>query len=68
MKHFSSSGQSRGEGVSIIDGGSRILLRPMKSGRGIMLFAESLRSETAAELCDFYEKKIHETEQQERRS
>lgn len=44
------------------------MLRPMKSGRGIMLFAESLRSETAAELCDFYEKKIHETEQQERRS
>lgn len=68
MKHFSSNGQSRGEGVSIIDGDSRILLRPMKSGRGIMLFAESLRSETATELCDFYEKKIHETEQQERRS
>ena len=64
MKHFGTA-QELGEGISVESEDGRVLLRPLKSGRGIMLFAESVRSETAAELCDFYEKKIRDTECEE---
>lgn len=39
------------EGVIISDDGERIFLRSNKKGNGLYLFAESLNSETASELC-----------------
>lgn len=61
MRHFQTD-SAIGEGVAVENEKGRVLLRPVKSGRGIMLFAESVRSETASELCDLFEKKIHESE------
>lgn len=30
-------------------------IRPLKSGKGFMVYAESIKSESASEICDFYE-------------
>ncbi|MCC8043393.1 MAG: hypothetical protein LIO69_07820 [Oscillospiraceae bacterium] len=39
----------------LMDGESgRVVIRPNRTGRGIMLRVESFAAETAAELCDFY--------------
>lgn len=44
------------EGIIPDCDGGRILIRPIKNGKGVMLFAESFKAETASELCDVYEK------------
>ncbi|MDF2567844.1 MAG: nucleotidyltransferase [Oscillospiraceae bacterium] len=51
-----------GEGITIKHQDGDVVLRPLKSGRGIMLFAESRKGETANELCDFFEKVIKQTD------
>ncbi len=38
--------------------GARFTLHPVKSGKGILLSVEAQSSETANELCDFYENEI----------
>ncbi len=65
MRRFQNDGRI-GEGISVENEEGRVLIRPVKSGRGIMLFAESVRSETADELCDLFERKIHESENEEK--
>ena len=35
---------------------SRVLIRPVKTGKGMMMYVESFKSETASELCDKFEK------------
>ena len=42
-------------GITINDDLGKISVTPIRSGKGIMLHAESKAMETAAELCDFYE-------------
>lgn len=42
-------------GVTINDGLGKISVTPIRSGKGIMLHAESVKMESAAELCNFYE-------------
>lgn len=42
-------------GVELRNGGNAAFARPLKNGRGILLLAESMRSETAAEICDGFE-------------
>ena len=44
------------EGVIASDNYGRVLIRPVKTGKGVMMFVESFKSETATEICDFYEK------------
>lgn len=44
------------EGVVANDEAGRVLIRPVKTGKGVMMFVESFKAETATELCDFYEK------------
>lgn len=49
------------EGVMLEKNGHLALIRPMKSGAGIMIFSEvvhNLQSETAAEICDEFEEII----------
>lgn len=48
----------RNEGMAKSENGERVIIKPVRSGRGFTLIAESFRTETASELCDFYEKKI----------
>ena len=46
-------------GVTINDALGRISVTPIRSGKGIMLHAESTAMEAAAELCDHYERILH---------
>ncbi|MGN0599625.1 MAG: hypothetical protein ACI4JK_06980 [Oscillospiraceae bacterium] len=46
-------------GVTINDALGKISVTPIRSGKGIMLHAESTAMESAAELCDHYERILH---------
>lgn len=48
------------EGVVASDDDGRVLIRPVKTGKGVMMFVESFKAETASELCDIYEKMLEE--------
>jgi len=50
------------EGVVMKEQDSRVLIRPIKTGKGVMMFVESFKSETASELCDKFEKLIKSEE------
>ncbi len=54
LKKLCSSTKSCGEGVVLSDNRGRILIRPVRTGKGAMMFVESFASETAGEICDFY--------------
>lgn len=58
IKSFGNAGGTINEGVTIQDDKGRVLIRPLKTGRGLLLYAEAVNSEIASELCDVYEKKI----------
>ncbi len=46
------------EGVVASNTDGRVLIRPVKTGKGVMMFVESFKNETASEICDFYEKML----------
>lgn len=46
------------EGVVASNDEGRVLIRPVKTGKGVMMFVESFKAETASEICDFYEKML----------
>lgn len=47
-------------GVLIKEKRGRVTIRPVKAGRGVMMYAESFAMEAAGELCDFYSDMIKE--------
>ncbi|MBQ8781245.1 MAG: NTP transferase domain-containing protein [Oscillospiraceae bacterium] len=47
-----------GDGIVINSGKGRVIVRPVKTGRGIMMFAESFNMEAASELCDDFQERI----------
>lgn len=59
LKRFCSESGGLSEGVVIGNDEGRVLIRPVKTGKGVMLFAESFKTESAGELCDFYEKMLN---------
>lgn len=52
------SPQSADEGIMLDESGSRVFIRPVKTGRGLMMYVESMSIEAASEICDFYEEKL----------
>ncbi len=48
------------DGIELECQGANAYLRPMKSGKGILILTESLQSETAMELCDRFEAVVRE--------
>lgn len=50
------------EGVAINDEKGRVIIRPVKAGKGMMMFVESFKSEMATELCNNFEKIIRDNE------
>lgn len=59
MKYLSSvKGRELIEGVKIRENGSTVLIIPKKMKNEFTICAESADAETAAELCDFYAKKL----------
>ena len=43
------------DGITINDKRGRVMIRPVKTGQGVMMNVESYNMETASELCDFYQ-------------
>ncbi len=46
------------EGILLDESGSRVFIRPVKTGRGLMMYVESMSIEAASEICDIYEEKL----------
>lgn len=55
MKHLKADKKVLSEGAWVYKNGKQALLRPIKSGKGIMVFSEGEKAETAIEICDFFE-------------
>ncbi len=60
MKNICKEKVGLSEGVVIDNSLGRVLIRPVKTGKGIMMFVESFKSENAMELCDKFERIIKE--------
>lgn len=58
LKRFCTENAGLGEGVAVNENNSRVIIRPSKTGRGVQMFVESFKSETASELCDKFERMI----------
>ncbi len=54
LRKMAENGGVTDNGVIIKDKNGRIMIRPVKAGRGIMMYAESYAMEAASEMCDFY--------------
>lgn len=67
IKEFTLAKSGGSEGVVYQGDESRAVIRPLKSGSGIMIFAESFKSETACSLCDEIQQKIKAAEDQIRK-
>jgi hypothetical protein len=50
--------RGRGEETVMMSGDSRAVVRPLKNRRGLLIFAESAKAETASELCGDIMKKL----------
>lgn len=55
INKLNQKGTSIGEGIELDHENGEVLIRPLKSGEGLILFAESVKSESANEICDFFE-------------
>ena len=59
LKRLCSTGNSLSPDGVLSDGeGGRVVIRPVRTGKGIMLDVESYAMEAASELCDFYSEVI----------
>lgn len=55
LRELCTEKQLRGSGVTINDRRGRVMIRPVKTGKGVMMHVESYSAEIASELCDFYQ-------------
>ena len=62
LRSIFSERQVSGDGVSIDDRRGKVLIRPVKTGKGVIMQVESYSAEIAAELCDFYQDLICKAE------
>lgn len=68
LKRLNCSKTRLSEGLVLSNNGVEALIRPIKSGRGIMIFSESQRAvqnESAVEICDFFENIIRQANELE---
>lgn len=55
LRNVFSGGTATADGVEINDRKGRVLIRPVKTEKGVLMKVESYSMEAAAELCDFYQ-------------
>ena len=55
LRSLFSEQQVSGDGVVIDDRRGRVLIRPVKTEKGVIMQVESYSAEIASELCDFYQ-------------
>lgn len=58
LRRFTAFKNGSEEGVIFENDSSRAVVRPIKDGSGLMIFAESFKSESAAALCDEIQEKL----------
>ena len=56
------SGNLGTDGGIIDDTRGRVIIRPIKTGKGVMMHVESYAAEIASELCDFYQDKLKKSD------
>ncbi|WMJ24133.1 sugar phosphate nucleotidyltransferase [Paludicola sp. MB14-C6] len=61
LKKLACEKKIESEGVMATKDGKTAYIRPIKSGKGLMIFSESFQSETAVEICDIFENMIKDT-------
>ncbi len=66
MDKFAVSSGGRNEGVVMKNNESRAIIRPLKNGDGLMIFAESFKTEAASALCDEIQIRIKQEENSNR--
>ncbi len=54
--------QASGDGIVLNDKRGRVMIRPVKTEKGVMMKVESFSMEAASELCDFYQDKLKQLE------
>ncbi len=55
LRNICADRQAVNDGIVINDNRGRVLIRPVKTGKGVMMHVESYAVEAAGELCDFYQ-------------
>ena len=65
LRSMFSGQQVSGDGVTINDKRGRVLIKPVRTEKGVMMQVESYSAETAAELCDFYQDRLLEASRPE---
>ena len=55
LRSIFSEKQVSGDGVVIDDRRGRVLIKPVKTSKGVIMQVESFSAEIASELCDFYQ-------------
>ena len=55
LRSIFAGGTATSDGVEINDRKGRVLIRPVKTEKGVLMKVESYSMEAAAELCDFYQ-------------
>lgn len=58
--------QASGDGIVLNDKRGRVMIRPVKTEKGVMMKVESFSMEAASELCDFYQDKLKQLEASDR--
>lgn len=55
LRNICAEKQVSGDGITLSDHRGRVLIRPVKSEKGVIMQVESFSMEAASELCDFYQ-------------
>lgn len=58
--------QASGDGIVLNDKRGRVMIRPVKTEKGVMMKVESFSMEAASELCDFYQDRLKQLEANDR--
>ncbi len=58
LREIKSKYKHHDEGIVINKNNSRAVIKPMRKGKGLMLYVDSEKAETAAELCEEIENKL----------
>ena len=62
LRQICAEEQASGDGLVVNDKRGRVMIRPVKTEKGVMMKVESFSMEAASELCDFYQDKLKQLE------
>lgn len=60
LRKLCQGNRATGDGIVINDKRGRVMIRPVKTEKGVLMRVESFSVEAASELCDFYQDRLRE--------